>query len=124
MTPPLHLCPLHDSAEATAAEERISKARYFRADELITSAAEAARQGFYHGPNDRTVSLEAQIQAAFARLQRFRFHRHQSKAELGVAARFEMTTILKTPGKVRKQYQQFDMQASEVACPRSLNQLL
>ena len=69
MTPPLHLCPLLDSAEAAAAEKITSKARYFRADELVTSAAEAARQGLYHGPDDRAVSLEAQIQAALAAKQ-------------------------------------------------------
>lgn len=69
MTPPLHLCPLLDSTEAAAAEEITSKARYFRADELVTSAAAATRQGFYHGPDDRAVSLEAQIQAALAAKQ-------------------------------------------------------
>jgi uncharacterized protein (TIGR02452 family) len=66
MSPPLVLCPLLDSAEAAAAQGSILKARFFRADELITSAAEAARQGFYLGPDDRTVSLETRIQAALA----------------------------------------------------------
>jgi len=84
MPPPLVHCPLLDSAEAAAVQGRILEIRFFRADELITSAVEAARQGFYLGPDDRTVSLETRIQAALgakkASPRRRSFPRHPGTA--------------------------------------------